>query len=59
MEGLPKPIQAETEHRYFFEKGRMIRWLEGKKEIKTGSEKFNKRESEILDLAGDAFDNAN
>lgn len=57
MEGLPKPIQAETTHVYIIDKGRMLKWTESGKEIKKGTERFSKRESEILDLAEDALEN--
>jgi hypothetical protein len=59
MEGLPKPMQEMIEHRYYFDGGRLIKWLEGKREIPSSHEKFKKRETEILDLAADAFENAN
>lgn len=59
MEGFPKPMQEKVEHRYYLNGGRMIRWIAGKDTIATTSEKFKKRESEILDLAADAFENAN
>ncbi len=58
MEGLPKPIQRESMHVYMIEKGRMIKWTDDGREIKPTTESFKKRESEILDLAADALENA-
>ncbi len=59
MEVLPKPLQEKVEHRFYIDGGRLIRWIAGKETVDPMSEKFKKRESEIIDLAADAFENAN
>jgi len=47
-----------TENRYYLSKGKLIRWLEGKKPIPARGERFREQAKSVLELATSAYKNA-
>lgn len=44
-------VASEREHRFYFREGRMIRWLDGKREVPTHDARYAERQQEILELS--------
>jgi len=51
MDAPPKVVSSE-EQRFYFAGGELIRMLIGKKELKSGSEKYSELKDEIIDISG-------
>jgi hypothetical protein len=51
--GLEKPVKVAKieEKRFYLSDGKLIRYLFGKKEIKSGSTEFNEEESALIDVS--------
>jgi hypothetical protein len=47
-----------AENRYYINKGKLIRWLEGKKQIPTRGDRFKEQSKSVLELASSAYKNA-